>query len=116
MNSGTYFGPERRRVPRDVRHSFGTVFVKLDGYWMAREILVVDTTANSVRVRTLPDLRQYDFRLKLDDGEPLFAPRISRSEKRSDHWEFTMALGPEIPPDTLAALPVRYDFPRPVNA
>ena len=116
MSKANYFGPERRRTPRDVRHSFGTVFVKLDGYWMARELLVIDSTTDTVRVRTLPDLRQYDFRIKLDGSEALFGPQICRHERHGDHWEFTMTLGSELNAETLGNAKVRYDFPRPVEA
>lgn len=108
----TYFGSERRRKPRDSSHSFGTIFIRRDDHWMAREILILDANDESVRFRAMPDVRRYEFRLQLDDSDTLYQPKIHRHERKRNSWEFTVSLGQPLGEETLEGLEVAYDFPR----
>lgn len=112
MEASSYFGPERRRIPRDSGHSFGTVFVRINDTWMAREVLILDSNEEAIRIRTLPNLRKHDFRLQLDGDEAIYAGDIKRSEQRGDYWEFTVNRGPALGRDALGGQRVIYDFPR----
>ncbi|MFK7818173.1 MAG: hypothetical protein AB8G99_05625 [Planctomycetaceae bacterium] len=108
----SYFGSERRRAPRNSQHSFGTVFVRQSDSWMAREVLVMDVTNDAVRLRALPDLRDYEFCLQLDEDDTIYTPEIMRFERKHNSWEFTMNLGERQGREALAGLDVIYDFPR----
>jgi hypothetical protein len=112
----SYFGSERRRTPRDSRHSFGTVFVKQGDSWMAREVLVMDVTDDTARLRALPDLRAYEFCFQLDEDDALYKPEIIRFERKQSSWEFTLNLGDRQAREVLGGLEVVYDFPRPTTA
>ncbi len=106
-----YFGPERRRRPRNAHHTFATVLIRTADCWLAREVLVLDSSAETARVRTLPNLLAADFRVRLEGSDDHYSPTIERAEPRGDFWEFTMRLGPGIASADLGPLPVIYDFP-----
>lgn len=105
-----YSGPERRRIPRDARHSFGTVFLRTGDSWLAREMLVLDETAEAFRIRTLPNLREHEFLVQRDREPEVRRATIQRSEQRGDYWEFTLTPGSPVAHEALGQ--VDYDFPR----
>jgi hypothetical protein len=112
METSSYFGPERRHTPRDSGHSFGTVFVRVNSAWMAREVLILDRNDEAIRIRTLPNLKMHDFRVQLDGEEAIYAGEVKRAEQRGDYWEFTLTRGPALGRDALEGQRVIYDFPR----
>ena len=115
METSSYFGPERRRIPRDSGHSFGTVFVRLTDAWMAREVLILDRNEEAIRIRTLANLQKHDFRVQLGSEEAIYAGEVKRAEQRGDYWEFTLTLGPTLGREALESQRVIYDFPRTAN-
>lgn len=79
---------------------------------MAREILIMDTNDECMRIRTLPNLAQHEFCVQQGENDELFQPTIVRSEQRGDFWEFTIELGSVHGREILNGMPIRYDFPR----
>lgn len=111
-----YSGPERRRSPRNANHRFGIVYVRGANSWLAREILVLDLTDLSARIRSLPRLEGRDFRLQIDGESNLRNATIMRRDEVGDYWQYVLEVSQPVGTETFGDLPVVFDFPRPAYA